>query len=172
MSNYCCSAPARDVLQVDETIQLTKSVATICEFLDSRISKMPSLEFFKRTVSVAITEELKLIIHQSVNEIRSDDKAEVEELQKKLREKDAHIRDLEQIIFELQTFYRTQSDLIKQRSETHDVASHDHDFDTIEETSKMEKKKSVFASLFKPKQPKTLVHNDNALDADTNTSKI
>jgi len=150
---------------MDDTIQLTKSVATICEILDTRLSKMPSLEFFKKTISVALTEELRLMFHQSVDAIRSEDKAEVEGLQKKIREKDAHIRDLEQIIFELQTFYRTQSDLIRQSNEAHPAASHDSDDNAVSPDatcSKMEKKVSVFASLFKPRQPKAAISSNSS----------
>lgn len=91
-----------------------KSFTTIIEVLDKRFGRSSSLEYIKKGISAAITEELKVLIHQASVNIQTNEESsigeELENLKKQLIEKDAQIRDLEQVIFELQSFYRSQAD--------------------------------------------------------------
>ena len=116
--------------QIDKS-QLTKSISTICEALDYKVGSTSSIDYVKQAVSIAISEELKSLIHGAAEDIRLDSMNEIERLKNVIREKDDHIAALEQIICELQTFYRAKGD--KAVEEESDMVEH-HEITDIVQT--------------------------------------
>ena len=132
MAFACCTATSigkreKEMEDPSASYKLTKSLTTICEFLDERVGNKSSFNLVKHAVSMAIAEELKSLVHSAADDIRSNREAEIDQLKKTLRQKELQIHDLEQIIIELQSFYRAKADQMQRIDTKERVHSQDDD---------------------------------------------
>eukprot|EP01036_Dinobryon_divergens_P022799 gene22799-31096_t len=163
MAFACCTATSlnKQVKQMEDSStsnSLTKSLSTICEFLDDRIGNKSSINFVKQAVSMAIAEELKSLVHTAAEDIRSNREAEIYQLKKTLTQKESQIHDLEQIIMELQSFYRAKADQIPRfdAKERAHASSQDDDADEEfpthhDEAHNLAQKKTFLSRFFRAK---------------------
>ena len=162
MSFTCCTATSlsKQEKQMEDSstsYRLTKSLTTICEFLDDRIGHKSSINFVKQAVSIAIAEELKSLVHTAAEDIKSNREAEIFQLRKTLSQKESQIHDLEQIIMELQSFYRAKADQMP-RFDAKDKAqssSQDNDDENAvahhDEANNLAQKRTFLSRFFRAK---------------------
>jgi hypothetical protein len=136
--------------------ELVSSISTIVNFLDSTIDDMKGAEYIKQTITKVVSEEIKEIIRQSKNELMNtaEEEQSIEKLEKILQEKEAHIKSLETIVYELQTSYRIEADKVTKfqcsNCETCRTKSHSEPPAVDVVTAPQEKyKKSFFRSIFR-----------------------
>ena len=159
MAFACCTATSigkreKEMEDPSASYKLTKSLTTICEFLDERVGNKSSFNLVKHAVSMAIAEELKSLVHSAADDIRSNREAEIDQLKKTLRQKELQIHDLEQIIIELQSFYRAKADQMQRIDTKERVHSQDDDeFPVIhqEVANNLAEKRTFLSRFFRAK---------------------